>query len=200
MKTIKQIKQLVEIIAINYKSEENVELMETLRDNYLPLFQFNIDSSSLEKAQVEFDIIAKNTSKSSYVAYLPDGQNTKDKVGDMVIETPTIMEWQGGNAGQNFVINYTNQSVKKAQTRLNQLVVDMLLSLPSRSFNLHFVDLAFSAQASFLTRNLDEKLYGKLISSPNDWQQLRMFLGPKWLNLWKSMAMLPNIMRAKIES
>ena len=179
MKTIKQIKQLVEIIAINYKSEENVELMETLRDNYLPLFQFNIDSSSLEKAQVEFDIIAKNTSKSSYVAYLPDGQNTKDKVGDMVIETPTIMEWQGGNAGQNFVINYTNQSVKKAQTRLNQLVVDMLLSLPSRSFNLHFVDLAFSAQASFLTRNLDEKLYGKLISSPNDWQQLKDVLRAK---------------------
>ena len=179
MKTIKQVKQLVEIIAINSRSEENVELMETLRDNYLPLFQFNIDSSSSERAQAEFDIIAKNTSKSSYVAYLPDGRNTKDKVGDMVIETPTIMEWQGGNAGQNFVINYSNKSVKKAQTRLNQLVVDMLLSLPCKSFNLHFVDLAFSAQASFLTRNLDEKLYGKLISSPNDWNQLKDTLRTK---------------------
>ena len=86
----------------------------------------------------------------------------------MLIETPTIMEWQGGKAGQNFVINYTNKTVEKAQSRLNQLVVDMLLSLPGRSINLHFVDLAFSAQASFLTRNLDEKLHGKLISSPND--------------------------------
>jgi hypothetical protein len=83
------------------------------------------------------------------------------------------MEWQSGKAGQNFVINYTNKTVEKAQGRLNQLIVDILLSLSGRSFNLHFVDLAFSAQASFLTRNLDEKLYGKLISSPNDWNQLK---------------------------
>lgn len=83
------------------------------------------------------------------------------------------MEWQSGKAGQNFVINYSNKSAEKAQACLNQLIVNMLLSLPGRSFNLHFVDLAFSAQASFLTRNLDKKLYGKLISSPNDWNQLK---------------------------
>ena len=83
------------------------------------------------------------------------------------------MEWQGGKAGQNFVINYSNKTTEKAQARLNQLVVDMLLSLPGKSFCLHFVDLTFSAQVSLLTRNLDEKLYGKLISSPNDWNQLK---------------------------
>ena len=105
--------------------------------------------------------------------YLPDGQHTADKVGNDIFETPTIMEWQSGKAGQNFVINYSNKSAEKAQACLNQLIVNMLLSLPGRSFNLHFVDLAFSAQASFLTRNLDEKLYGKLISSPNDWNQLK---------------------------
>ena len=173
MKTIKQIKQLVEIIAINSKNEEIVGLTNSIRDKYLPLFQFNIDSSSSERVKEEFDIIAKNTCKRCYVAYLPDGQNTIDKVGDVVIETPCIMEWQGGKAGQNFVINYTNKTTEKAQARLNQLVVDMLLSLPGKSFNLHFIDLAFSAQASFLTRNLDERLYEKLISSPNDWNQLK---------------------------
>ena len=89
------------------------------------------------------------------------------------------MEWQGGKAGQNFVINYTNKTAEKAQGRLNQLIVDMLLSLPSRSINLHFVDLAFSAQASFLTRNLDEKIYGKLVSSPNDWNRLKDSLRAK---------------------
>ena len=62
---------------------------------------------------------------------------------------------------------------------MNQLVVDMLLSLPSRSINIHFVDLAFSAQASFLTRNLDEKIYGKLISSSNDWNHLKDSLREK---------------------
>ena len=173
MKTIKQIKQLVETIAPNADSKENIELIDSLRDNFLPLFQFNIDASSSEKAQALFNKIAENVSRKSFVPYLPDGLHTADKVGNDIFETPTIMKWQSGKAGQNFVINYTNKTAEKAQGRLNQLIVDILLSLPGRSFNLHFVDLAFSAQASFLTRNLDEKLYGKLISSPNDWNQLK---------------------------
>ena len=173
MKTIKQIKQLIETIAPSADSEENIELIDSVRDNFLPLFQFNIDASSSEKAQALFNKIAENVSRKSFVPYLPDGQHTADKVGNDIFETPTIMEWQSGKAGQNFVINYSNKSAEKAQACLNQLIVNMLLSLPGRSFNLHFVDLAFSAQASFLTRNLDEKLYGKLISSPNDWNQLK---------------------------
>jgi hypothetical protein len=173
MKTIKQIKQLVETIAPNANSTENRELIDSVRDIFLPLFQFNIDATSSEKAQAVFSKIAENVSRKSLVPYLPDGQHTTDKVGNDIIETPTIMEWQGGKAGQNFVVNYSNKSVEKAQNCLNQLIVNMLLSLPGRSFNLRFIDLAFSAQASFLTRNLDEKLYGKLISSPNDWNQLK---------------------------
>ena len=173
MKTIKQIKQLVETIAPNADSKENIELIDSVRDNFLPLFQFNIDASSSEKAQALFNKIAENVSRKSFVPYLPDGQHTADKVGNDIFETPTIMEWQSGKAGQNFVINYTNKTAEKAQSRLNQLIVDILLLLPGRSFNLLFVDLAFSAQASFLTRNLDEKLYGKLTSSPNDWNQLK---------------------------
>ena len=179
MKTIKQIKQLVENIAATANVTECVELIDSVRNNFLPIFQFNINVSSSEGAQAVFNKVADNTIRSSFAAYLPDGQHTVDKVVDMVMETPTIMEWQGGKAGQNFVINYTNKTKEKAQNVLNQLVVDMLLSLPGKSFNLHFVDLAFSAQASFLTRNLDEKLYGKLISSPNEWQQLKDSLRAK---------------------
>ena len=179
MKTIKQIKQLVEYIAINPKGSESEEMINTISNLFLPIFQFNIDTSSSKSAQVVVDKIADNVGKNSIVSYLPDGQYTIDKVDNMVIETPTIMEWQGGKAGQNFVINYTNKTAEKAQGRLNQLIVDMLLSLPSRSINLHFVDLAFSAQASFLTRNLDEKIYGKLVSSPNDWNRLKDSLRAK---------------------
>lgn len=194
MKTIKQIKQLVEKIASdsqrlpgNKQNKKELKIIvdeyswaiETIRDNYLPLFQFNIDASSSEKGRAVFDTIAGNSQRKAFVSYLPDGNHTMDNFGNIVFETPTIMEWQGSTSGQNFVINYTNNTTEKAQTRLNQLIVDMLLSLPGRSFNLHFVDLAFSAQASFLTRNLDEKIYGKLVSSPNDWNRLKDSLRAK---------------------
>lgn len=179
MKTIKQIKQLVEIFSANSDSTSNNSLLMSVRDNYIPLFQFNIEAFSSEKAQIVFGKIGENVSRRTSVPYLPDGLHTKDQIGMKTFETPTIMEWMGGQSGQNFVINYSNKSANKAEARLNQLVVDMLLSLPSRSINIHFVDLAFSAQASFLTRNLDEKIYGKLISSSNDWNHLKDSLREK---------------------
>lgn len=179
MKTIKQIKQLVEIFSTNSDSTSNNSLLMSVRDNYIPLFQFNIEVFSSEKAQLVFGKIGENVSRRTSVPYLPDGLHTKDQIGIQTFETPTIMEWMGGQSGQNFVINYSNKSANKAEARLNQLVVDMLLSLPSRSINIHFVDLAFSAQASFLTRNLDEKIYGKLISSSNDWNLLKDSLREK---------------------
>lgn len=179
MKTIKQIKQLVEIFSTNSDSTSNNSLLMSVRDNYIPLFQFNIEAFSSEKAQLVYGKIGENVSRRTSVPYLPDGLHTKDQIGMKTFETPTIMEWMGGQSGQNFVINYSNKSANKAEARLNQLVVDMLLSLPSRSINIHFVDLAFSAQASFLTRNLDEKIYGKLISSSNDWNHLKDSLREK---------------------
>lgn len=179
MKTIKQIKQLVEIFSTNSDSISNNSLLMSVRDNYIPLFQFNIEAISSEKAQLVFGKIGENVNRRTSVPYLPDGLHTKDQIGMKTFETPTIMEWMGGQSGQNFVINYSNKSANKAEARLNQLVVDMLLSLPSRSINIHFVDLAFSAQASFLTRNLDEKIYGKLIISSNDWNHLKDSLREK---------------------
>ena len=181
MKTIIQIKQLIESLFISKLAteKETLDLISAVRDSFLPSFQFNINSSSSEESLRVLNTISKNVGKKTFVAFLPDGQHTIDKVGEMTIETPTIMEWQGGKAGQNFVISYNNGTASKAQEALNQLVVNMLLSLPGKCFNLHFVDLAFSAQASFLTRNLDERLYGKLLSSPNEWQQLKDSLRAK---------------------
>ena len=176
MKTIKQIKQLVENISIVGKNDE---IILAVRDNFLPLFQYNIDTSSSETAQDVFNKIAENVSSKCIASYLPDGKHTRDKVGNMLFETPTITEWQEGKSGQNFIVNYSNRSVEKGQACLNQLIVNMLLSLPANSIKLHFIDLAFSAQASFLTRHLDDKLYGKLVSSPNEWQQLKESLREK---------------------
>lgn len=176
MKTIKQIKQLIENISIVGKNDE---IILAVRDNFLPLFQYNIDTSSSETAQNVFNKIAENVSSKCIASYLPDGKHTRDKVSNMLFETPTIIEWQDGKSGQNFVVNYSNRSVEKGQACLNQLIVDMLLSLPANSIKLHFIDLAFSAQASFLTRHLDDKLYGKLVSSPNEWQLLKESLREK---------------------
>lgn len=194
MKTIKQIKQIVENISyasyrlpksgkgkdiLNKSNKEYLKLVEAVRDKYIPLFQFNINASSSGEAQTVFDLIGNNVQGKTTTTFLPDGYHTVDNVANLTFETPTIMEWMGGKAGQNFVINYSNKSAEKAQGRLNQLIVDILLSLPGKSFNLHFVDLAFSAQASFLTRNLDEKIYSKLISSPNEWNHLKDSLREK---------------------
>ena len=49
MKTIKQIKQLVEIFSTNSDSTSNNSLLTSVRDNYIPLFQFNIEAFSSEK-------------------------------------------------------------------------------------------------------------------------------------------------------
>jgi hypothetical protein len=187
MKTSKQIQKLVTNVACDFIEngssdkliKQHKDTIKAIVNSDLPLFQFNIDAPSSEATQIILERIAENIQDKSIVLYLPDGQHTIDKVGKQTYETPTIMEWMGGKAGQNFVINYGNKTAEKAQGMLSQLIVNMLLSLPNRSFNLHFVDLAFSAQASFLTRNLDEKLYGKLISSPNDWQQLKDTLRAK---------------------
>ena len=184
MKTIKPIKQLVEIIATSQDERKKLEtkyfeIINAVKDQYLPFLQFNIDVTSIEGAHELFNKISKNIQKACSVPFLPDGQNTTDKISDMLIETPTIIEWQSGKSGKNFIINYTNNSSEKGQACLNQLIVNMLLSLPSMSINLHFVDLAFSAQTAFLTQNLDNRLYNKIISSPNDWQQLKEGLREK---------------------
>lgn len=180
MKTFIQIKKLVETISISKmrSGKENADLINAVRDSFLPLFQFNINPSPEECVNI-FSTISKNINKKTFAAYLPDGQHSIDRVGDMIIETPTITEWQNRNVGQNFVINYTNGKVKNALALLNQLVVNILISLPPNNIKLHFIDLAFSGQTAFLTRNLDSKLYDKLISSPKEWHLLQETLREK---------------------
>ena len=179
MKTIKQIKQLVENIAISCEGNEKsiapkyIDAINSIRDAYLPTFQFNIDGTSSKKAQELITIIAKNTQNVYSAPFLPDGTHTSDKIGNVVIETPSIIEWQKGKEGKNIVISYKNKTTDSGQNCLNQLIINMLLSLPRKSIRLHFVDIAFTGQTAFLTQNLDYRLYNKVISSPNDWNQLK---------------------------
>ena len=192
MKTINQIKLLVEHLAnsiyanttkddVSGNSEFN-KIINDVRNNFLPLFQFNIEAEP-EGTPLIFNLIRDNVKEKVAVPYLPDGQHTVDRVDNLVFETPTIMDWQKGGKGQNFVINHSNGTIEKGIHCLNQHIINILLSLPNNSFKLHFVDLTFSAQASFLTRNLDNKLYNKLISGPQEWAQLQEILREKMVKV-----------------
>ena len=75
MKTIKQIKQLVENIAASVNGTNNNELIEYVRNNFLPLFQFNIDASSSENAQLLFNKVAENVNRSSSVKFKKHKKN-----------------------------------------------------------------------------------------------------------------------------
>ena len=91
MKTFKQIKQLVETIAISYDGKVNgLEVMysniiNAVRNKYLPFFQFNIDASNIDGAQELFNLISENVQQACTVPFLPDGQNTIDKIGGILI-------------------------------------------------------------------------------------------------------------------
>ena len=178
MITLNQIKRLIENIYVCPDSE-NRQYISSVRDNFMPLFQFNIEVDSLDEAKKIFSKISQNVSSNTFVPLLPDEEHSKDIIGNLTIETPSIFEWQNSGNGQNLVIDYTSETADRGLTLLNQLVVNMLLSLPGGSFRLHFVDLAFSAQVSYLTKNLDNKLYDKLITSPSDWHQLKETLRAK---------------------
>ena len=159
-----ELSQEIEIVKNDFIKKSNI-----IRDAYAPLLQFNCDFSSNEDVFRLFDRIKENVKYSTSVDFLPDGLHTVDKLDFMEIETPTIMAWQRNEGGKNFVISYNNDSEEKGKKYLNQLVINMLLSLPGKSFRLHFIDLRYSAQASFLTQNLDSSIYDYLVTEADDW-------------------------------
>ena len=171
--TIKPIIDLSQLIAVSMSalpnSKEEVENIkhdilldaERIRDAYAPLIQINYNTLDAKNL---FNYIKRNVSASTSVDFLPDGFHTEDIIGDFRIETPTIMSWQNGNSGKNFVISYDNASERKARKVLNNIVTNILISLPSKCFRLHFIDLTYSGQASFLTQHLDKSIYDDLIT------------------------------------
>ena len=152
----------------------------SVRNQSLPLLQFNYGDNFTD-ADIEelINQIRHNVKNKTHVELLPDGRFTHDEFGSLVIETPSVMTWQRGNSGQNFVITYDDSAETKGRIRLNQMVIDMLLSLPGKSLRLHLVDFTYSAQCIHLTRHLDNSIYGKLISSRNDWDVLMKDLRDK---------------------
>lgn len=165
----------------NLLSDFIVEL-DTVRDKCLPLLQFNYSDSQETDTGEIIDRIRHNVKNKTHVDLLPDGFFTHDVFGSVVIETPSLMDWQVGNSGKNFVITYDLATENQGKNRLSQLITDMLLSLPGKSIRLHIVDLTYSAQAIFLTKHLDNSIYGKLISSRNEWDGMMNDMRAKMSN------------------
>ena len=149
-----------------------VDELIQIRDRSLPLLQFNAGNSQDYENEDIMNHIRHNVKNKTYVELLPDGFFTHDVFGPLIIETPSVMSWQRGTSGKNFVITYDNASEDKGKSRLNQLITDILLSLPGKSIRLHIVDLTYSAQGIFLTRHLDNSIYGKLITSHDEWDEV----------------------------
>lgn len=188
MKTVRQLLQITERTARclekipvrsikDFDNEAGLLLSDftdecsAVRDKNLPLLQFNYNNPQDNEIEELISQIRHNVKNKTHVALLPEGCFTHDEFGSYAIEFPSVMNWQSGDEGQNFVITYDNSSEDKARGRLNQLITDMLLSLPGKSIKLHLVDLTYSAQCIFLTRHLDNCIYGKLISSKNEWEE-----------------------------
>jgi len=189
MKTVRQILQITENTArclarmpvksiIDFDNESENLLsdfileLRAVRDKCLPLLQFKHSDSKETGSESIIDQIRHNVKNKTHVDCLPDGNHTHDVFGSLVIEIPTVMTWQSKDAGNNFVITYDTASEEKGRLRLNQLVTDMLLSLPGKCIKLHLVDLTYSAQGIYLTRHLDNSIYGKLISSKNELEEM----------------------------
>lgn len=147
------------------------EELTVVRDNSLPLLQFNYFEPKEAGIAGILEQIRHNVKNRTHADLLPDGRFTHDEFSSLVLEMPTVMTWQNNESAQNFVITYNNSTEDKGRSRLNQLITDMLLSLPGKSIRLHLVDLTYSAQCIFLTRHLDNSIYGKLISSKNEWEE-----------------------------
>ena len=89
MITLNQIKRLIENIYVCPDSE-NRQYISSVRDNFMPLFQFNIEVDSLDEAKKIFSKISQNVSSNTFVPLLPDEEHSKDIIGNLTIETPSI--------------------------------------------------------------------------------------------------------------
>ena len=76
----------------------------------MPLLQFNLEVNSFDEAKKIFSKISQNVSSNTFVPLLPDEEHSKDIIGNLTIETPSIFEWQNSGNGQNLVIDYTSEN------------------------------------------------------------------------------------------
>lgn len=105
-----------------------------------------------------------NASNRYKLDYIPTLDCNRDVINGDVYYTPSFIPWQrDGNSKQNFVINYNNASKREAKDALNNLLLNMLISLPAKSVRLNVFDFNMTGLAELFTVGLESIFYNEEI-------------------------------------
>ncbi|WP_027453878.1 FtsK/SpoIIIE domain-containing protein [Segatella baroniae] len=176
---LQEFKQKKELLVAKDKTSYDAELkslkdatkekFNNLRDLMPDLLQINYPAS-ITKADAKYamECLKEKVAGRISADNIASGECFHDQIDDTAFDTPALLRWQNSKQGQNFVINYSNDTKSRADECMNNLIMNIVLSLPIKSVHLSFVDLNFSGAAQMFTKNLDKSLYSDLIVSSRE--------------------------------
>ena len=145
-----------------------------LRDLMPDLVQIGIDSSlTRTDAKTLVERIKVNAKGRSAIDILPTGDYFKDSIQNNSFFSPKYVNWQINNReGFNFVLDYRDRDIEKANMFMNNLILNMLIGLPAKSIKLSFVDLSLSGGYELFTKGLDESLCNSTVMGAREFDDL----------------------------
>lgn len=144
-----------------------------LRQLVPELAQYDFDSAmSQQEADTIVERIRANARQRTALELLPTGDYFKDNVQNHIIYTPKFVSWQQGGAGHNLLLNFSSRDKDRADRLMNNLVFNMLISLPAKALHLTFVDLSLAGGYEAFTRTLDDSVCGQAILDSREFGDL----------------------------
>ena len=145
-----------------------------LRDLMPEMVQIGFDCSLTKTdAKTIVERIKINAKSRGAIDILPIGDYYKDSIQNNLFYSPQFVNWQLNNReGYNFVINYSDRDIEKANKYMNNLVLNMLIGLPAKSIKLSFVDLSLSGGYEMFTKGLDESMCNSTIMGIREFDNL----------------------------
>lgn len=143
--------------------------------NLIPeMVQIGIDSSLTKTdAKTIVERIKVNAKGRSAIDILPTGDYYKDSIQNNLYYSPQYINWQLNNReGYNFVLNYRDRDIEKANMFMNNLILNMLICLPAKSIKLSFVDLSLSGGYEMFTKGLDENMCNSTVMGAREFDDL----------------------------
>lgn len=145
-----------------------------LRDLMPELLQIGIeDSLTKTDAKTIVERIKINAKNRCAIDILPTGDYFKDTIQNNSFYSPKFINWQLNNReGYNFVLNYSDRDIEKANKYMNNLILNMLIGLPAKSIKLSFVDLSLSGGYEMFTKGLDESMCNSTVMGTREFDDL----------------------------
>ena len=145
-----------------------------LRDLMPELLQIGIeDSLTKTDAKTIVERIKINAKNRCAIDILPTGDYFKDTIQNNSFYSPKFINWQLNNReGYNFVLNYSDRDIEKANKYMNNLILNMLIGLSAKSIKLSFVDLSLSGGYEMFTKGLDESMCNSTVMGTREFDDL----------------------------